>query len=159
DGEVIGAVEEERLNRLKHSNKFPAASIRFCLEQAGARLADLDGIAFYATEEYCNALLARLHLSRRDMARRLDAKTVLRDTLQRVCRESVDAGRLHFVRHHIAHAISAFAVSGFERSLVLAIDGYGDFLSGLVAVGSPDGLAERETYPQRKSLGVFYLEV
>ena len=159
NGEVIAAIEEERLNRIKHSNKFPLAAIRFCLERAGARLGDVDRLAFYATEEYCNALLARLHLSRPDMLRRLDARTVIHELLQREAGAPLDAGRLRFVRHHVAHAASAFAMSGFERSLVLAIDGYGDFLSGLVAVGGPDGLSERETYPQRKSLGVLYLEV
>lgn len=159
DGEVVAAIEEERVNRLKHSNKFPAGAIRFCLQQAGVRLADVDRIAFYATEDYCNALLARLHLNRRDMARRLDARSVLHELLQRETHCAVDVGRLHFVRHHIAHAVSAFAMSGFERSLVLAIDGYGDFLSGFLALGGPDGLAEVESYSQEKSLGVFYLEV
>jgi carbamoyltransferase len=159
DGEVIAAVEEERLNRLKHSNKFPVQAIQFCLDRAGARLSEVDRIAFYATEEYANALLARLHLSRPDMARRLDARTVMHELLQRQSGEPLDVGRLSFVRHHRAHAMSAFAMSGFDRSLVLAIDGYGDFLSGLLAVGDEHGLTERLTYPQRKSLGVFYLEV
>lgn len=34
DGRVIAAVEEERLNRIKHSNKLPRRSIQYCLEYA-----------------------------------------------------------------------------------------------------------------------------
>lgn len=32
DSQVHGAIEEERLNRVKHSNYFPARAIRACLE-------------------------------------------------------------------------------------------------------------------------------
>jgi carbamoyltransferase len=71
----------------------------------------------------------------------------------------IDPAKLTFVRHHIAHAVSAYALSGFDNGLVMAIDGYGDFLSGLVAIGEGDSLREIETFPQSKSLGVLYLDV
>jgi len=159
DGEVIAAIEEERLNRIKHSNKFPVNSLRFCLERRGARIQDVDCFAFYATEEYCNALLAKIFLSRPEMKKQLNAKAVMHHLLQREFNCEIDPNRITFVRHHIAHAVSAYALSGFENSLVLAIDGYGDFLSGLVAIGEQDSLKEIETFPQSKSLGVFYLDV
>lgn len=159
DGEVIAAIEEERLNRIKHSNKFPVSSIRFCLEEAGVRIQDIDSFAFYATEEYCDSLLARIFLSRPEMKTQLRAKTVMHHLLQQQFDCQIDPARLTFVRHHIAHAVSAYALSGFDKSLVMAIDGYGDFLSGLVAIGEGDSLREIETFPQSKSLGVLYLDV
>src|SRR5580765_715760 len=81
DGEVIAAIEEERLNRIKHSNKFPVNSLRFCLERRGARIQDVDCFAFYATEEYCNALLAKIFLSRPEMKKQLNAKAVMHHLL------------------------------------------------------------------------------
>lgn len=159
DGEVVAAIEEERLNRIKHSNKFPVRALRFCLEQRGARIEDVERIAFYATEEYCDALLARLHLTRPDMKRRLTAREVVWEQLRREFDTEIDPSRITFVRHHLAHAASAFALSGFERSLVVAIDGYGDFLSGLVAFGEGPALTEIATFPQDKSLGILYLDV
>ncbi|MGY3600695.1 carbamoyltransferase [Bradyrhizobium sp. USDA 4341] len=54
--------------------------------------------------------------------------------------------------------MSAFAMSGFEQSLIFAIDGSGDFLSGLLAVGSGIEIAQLATFPERNSLGLFYLE-
>ncbi|ARQ60766.1 hypothetical protein GGI55_006794 [Rhizobium leguminosarum] len=62
DGRVIAAVEEERLNRIKHSNKLPTRSIQYCLASAGVHLSDIDRIAYYATEAYCNAVLERVRL-------------------------------------------------------------------------------------------------
>jgi carbamoyltransferase len=159
DGRVVAAIEEERLNRIKHSNKFPSSSIQYCLASAGVQLSDIDRIAFYATEAYCNALLGRLLVSQPDASFPLDAKLLLRRLLAQEFGTDVDASRVAFVSHHQAHAVSAFAMSGVEKSLILAIDGYGDFLSGLVALGSGTEVAVLETFSQNDSLGLFYLEV
>lgn len=35
DGELVAAVEQERLNRIKHTSKVPVAAIRACLDLAG----------------------------------------------------------------------------------------------------------------------------
>jgi carbamoyltransferase len=158
DGRVLAAVEEERLNRIKHSNKFPVESIRFCLESAGVSLADLSRIAFYATENYCNALLTKIYFSQA-AGTRLNARTVMRELLRKEFGTEVDPNKISFVSHHMAHSTSAFAMSGFDESLVVAIDGYGDFLSGLVAVGRGTTITRLKTFPQSNSLGLFYIEV
>ncbi|MDA9527227.1 carbamoyltransferase family protein [Bradyrhizobium sp. CCBAU 25338] len=155
DGRVIAAVEEERLNRIKHSNKFPSNSIRYCLSTAGVELGDIDRIAFYATEAYCKTMLERLSVSQPVP---LDAKLLLQQLLAREFGAEIDSSRLSFVNHHEAHAVSAFAMSGFEQSLVFAIDGGGDFLSGLLAVGSGTEIAELVSFPEHNSLGLLYLE-
>ncbi|WFU14503.1 carbamoyltransferase [Bradyrhizobium sp. CB3481] len=158
DGRVIAAVEEERLNRIKHSNKFPGSSIQYCLSAAGVQLSDIDHIAFYATEAYSNTMLKQLLVSQPHLGIPLDAKLVLRNLLAQEFGTDVDASRVSFVSHHMAHAVSAFSMSGFEQSLVFTIDGGGDFLSGLLARGSGTEVAQLETFPENNSLGLFYLE-
>ncbi|WP_050384144.1 carbamoyltransferase family protein [Bradyrhizobium pachyrhizi] len=155
DGRVIAAVEEERLNRVKHSNKFPSNSIRYCLSTAGVELGEIDRIAFYATETYCNTMLERLFVSQ---SVPLDAKLLLRQLLAREFGAEVDASRVSFVNHHEAHAASAFAMSGFDQSLIFAVDGGGDFLSGMLAVGTGTEITELASFPEHNSLGLFYLE-
>ncbi|WP_025038579.1 carbamoyltransferase family protein [Bradyrhizobium sp. DOA9] len=158
DGRVLAAVEEERLNRIKHSNKFPGQAIRHCLAAAGASLNDIDRIAFYATESYCNAMLRLLFGSDPHSGIPLDARKLLQLMLSQEFGTQIEPSRLSFVSHHNAHAASAFAMSGYDQSLVLAIDGGGDFLSGMLAIGSESGLTQLETFPERASLGLFYLE-
>src|SRR5688500_14899856 len=51
DGKVIAAIEEERLNRVKHTSCFPTRAIEFCLRQGGADLKEVDAIAAGLTEE------------------------------------------------------------------------------------------------------------
>ncbi|AAB91692.1 nodulation protein NolO; involved in carbamoylation of Nodulation factor (plasmid) [Sinorhizobium fredii NGR234] len=158
DGQVIAAVEEERLNRIKHSNKLPRRSIQYCLEYAGVQLSDIDCIAYYATEAFCNAMLERLLVSQSHMSIPLDAKLLLRGLLAQEFGTEVDPSRISFVSHHLSHAWSAFSMSGFEQSLILTIDGGGDFASGLLAVGSGTEVKPLATFPESDSLGLLYLE-
>ncbi|MER8957277.1 carbamoyltransferase [Mesorhizobium sp. M0833] len=159
DGRVIAAVEEERLNRMKHSNKLPIRSIQYCLSAAGVQLNDIDRVALYASEPYANAMLEGMSASHPDiLSIPLDAKTLVQDLLTREFGTKLDSSRISFVSHHQAHAVSTFAMSGFEQSLILAIDGSGDFLSGLLAVGSGTEITQLEAFPENNSLGLFYLE-
>src|SRR6185369_5716313 len=45
DGTCVAAAAEERFNRRKQSADFPAQAIRYCLEEAGLALGDIDEIA------------------------------------------------------------------------------------------------------------------
>jgi len=45
DGEVLLAIEEERLNRKKHCAGFPVLAIQACLKQEGLTISDIDHIA------------------------------------------------------------------------------------------------------------------
>src|SRR5260370_32632794 len=46
DGELLFAVAEERLSRVKHDARFPELAIRACLEFAGVRAEQLDEVCF-----------------------------------------------------------------------------------------------------------------
>ena len=45
DGVPVVALAEERLNRVKYYAGFPTLSIKKCLEIAGVKLSDIDGVA------------------------------------------------------------------------------------------------------------------
>jgi hypothetical protein len=51
DGEIIQAIEEERLTRIKHCNRFPIRAIEHCLAQRGVTLDDVESIV-YASDEH-----------------------------------------------------------------------------------------------------------
>lgn len=161
DGTVIAAIEEERLNRIKHSNKFPERAMQFCLDRRSARVEDIDHFAFYLREDCCNNILSRSFLyHEHEQTRRLvDTRSLLRDRLQQAFQRDIAPERISFVPHHMAHAASAFALSGFDRSLILAVDGIGDFLSGIVVSGEDSQLQELKRFHMKKSLGALYFSV
>ena len=45
DGEIVFAIAEERLNRLKHYGGFPALAVKACLDAVGAKISDIDHVA------------------------------------------------------------------------------------------------------------------
>ena len=47
DGNILAAAQEERFTRKKHDASFPAHAVRYCLEEAGLLLSDVDHIIFY----------------------------------------------------------------------------------------------------------------
>src|SRR4051794_29669129 len=105
DGVVLAAIEQERLNRIKHTNKAPSGAIAACLATAGASASDLDAVAYYAAEPYADFVLGQLHL------RSLAAPTLFtgRTMVQRIVRNAtgheLDPARLRFIGHHHAHAV------------------------------------------------------
>src|SRR5467141_2590066 len=45
DGEVVFAIAEERLNRIKHYAGFPSLAVKICLDAIGAKITDVDHVA------------------------------------------------------------------------------------------------------------------
>src|ERR1043166_138029 len=45
DGVMVAAAEEERFRRVKHWAGFPSEAIRYCLNEAGVKLGDVDHLA------------------------------------------------------------------------------------------------------------------
>jgi len=61
DGRMVAAVEQERLNRIKHTNRCAAPAVRACLEAHGAGIDDVDAFAYYATEQAADQVLYAYH--------------------------------------------------------------------------------------------------
>ncbi|MFZ2407402.1 MAG: carbamoyltransferase C-terminal domain-containing protein [Methylobacter sp.] len=158
-GKVIAGIEEERLNRIKHSNKIWASSVRFCLESANKSLADVDAIAFYAGEDFLNNTLNKFRLTTPLLNRFPDVRHLYQYLFEREFGYRLNPQIFHFVHHHVAHAAASYYLSGFDRSLVLTIDGEGDDVSAMVvdANGKDFNLLGTKSVPD--SLGHFYLKV
>jgi len=183
DGQLIAAVEEERFNRRKHCAGFPTESIRYCLEAAGVSLEDVDHIGISrdpSAHLHKKILFAATKLARglgqrakgefqtEDRSsvvgliadRMANAARVrdIGDELARAfdVRKSALRAEFHNIEHHRAHLASCFFVSPFDRAALLSIDGFGDFISTMWALGdgnSIDVLGQVE-YPH--STGIVY---
>ncbi|AEV82932.1 carbamoyltransferase [Actinoplanes sp. SE50] len=161
DGQIVAAVEEERLNRVKHSNFFPARAIARCLEIGGVRLPDVDVVAMNFQERTREIFPADAGLPSPNAF--LDDPSSGTPTVRDALREIFDrhfatdvADRLHFCHHHQAHLWSAWGPSGFPEALGVSIDGSGDALSGMVARAGEAGLEVLREWPVPHSLGDLY---
>jgi carbamoyltransferase len=155
DGKVVSAIEEERLNRIKHSNKTSIFSaVKFVLEDYGITIEDVDRVCYYMTEETCNRLLK--FVSSKNF---VPIRERIAGKINRRFNCNINEEKLCFVHHHLAHAVSTYNMSGFDDSLILTIDAYGDGLSGMVLKVENSDLEVIENIPVRESLGRFYTEL
>jgi carbamoyltransferase len=157
DGELLAAVEEERLDRIKHSGFFPSLAIRHCLSAGGVSFADIDRIVFHSTESayYSQELKRFIYDPRRPF--RPTGKELIASLFQDQFQVDV-ADKIRFCNHHLAHAWSAFGQSGFDDSLILTLDGTGDNSSGLVLIGHGREIQTVREFHDRHSLGHFYFQ-
>ncbi|MEU4896779.1 carbamoyltransferase C-terminal domain-containing protein [Streptomyces sp. NPDC044780] len=156
DGTVVAAVEEERLNRLKHSNLFPASAAKACLELAGVRAQDVDDVAFFFGEDYADLEVGHEYLKFPDVPV-LSARELLTTRLTEALGREFQHGDVHFTKHHRAHAFGSFADSGFDSALAVVIDGNGEAEGVSVFDCADGGMKLLHSYPDQHSLGHLYL--
>jgi carbamoyltransferase len=167
DGELLFAVAEERISRVKHDARFPRNAIAACLEFAKVRAEQLDEVCFgwqtagpvyrhdlkcYATGEmpltYLNGLNSTLHFLSM-WHQKSGAKIFAQQS-------GPTRAKMRFVDHHLAHAISAYAFSGFDEAAVAVMDGRGAWEATSIWHGRGGRLEHILTIPFPDSIGFFY---
>ena len=68
-------------------------------------------------------------------------------------------GKLKRYDHHLAHAAGAYFASGFDRALIVTLDGYGSGLAGSVCIGEGTRIRRIHKLEYPHSLGTFYESV
>jgi carbamoyltransferase len=167
DGQIVAAAQEERFSRKKHDSRFPVNAIRFCLEQSGAGLGQVDHVVFYdkpflkferLLETYLTFAPRGFKSFRMAIPLWLREKLFLKDMLKKeLLKMGSDwNGRLLFSEHHLSHAASAFFPSPFDEAAVLTMDGVGEWATTSVAVGKGSQLEVHKEIHFPHSLGLLY---
>ncbi len=167
DGELLFAIAEERLSRVKHDAGFPRLAIQACLDFAGISAVQLDEVCFgwqTAGPVYRHDL--SLLATGRWPVNYLNVLNSSRHFLSMWHQESGAApfrrafgptrARMRFVDHHLAHALSAYGFSGFGDSAVVVMDGRGAWEATSIWHGKNGRLDHVHTINWPDSLGFFY---
>ena len=170
DGELVAAAEEERFIRDKHAKGRQALNAaRYCLQQAGIRPDQVDAVAYpyapiglgsparwhYAARHWYapdRALTALFDGNRRYRRNRRQALAMLGDL-------GFAAGSAPFVpvEHHLAHASSAYHLSGFDGKVaILGLDGRGEYATTFFGYGEGGRIHKLTEFYEPDSLGGLY---
>jgi carbamoyltransferase len=163
DGEIVAAAEEERFRRIKHWAGFPSEAIRYCLQEAGATLNEIEHVAVNSDPSASFLKKLSYALQRRpdialilDRVRNQSKRHSIESELASAFPESQFKGTVHRVEHHLAHLASCFLVSPFREATVVSVDGFGDFASAAWGVGRDNDISIEGRVYFPHSLGVFY---
>ena len=184
DGEVFGAVGEERFSRVKDAHgQFPHRAIAWLLRTAGIELSDLSAVAWSNDPVGGQRRWARRErhrLARQALATVISQAEASHRPLMRELLSLIDSGFRpadlvrsqraglvkHFgpgpdidilcVDHHLCHAASAYYPSGMDQATVITWDGSGDGLTGSVGHGHDGGLALISEYSDFSIGGLYW---
>lgn len=170
DGKVVAAAEEERFIRDKHArNRMPLEAARFCLQDTGVSPTDVDIVAFpyariplyrpdrwhyarrywYAPDRALDALLNGNRRYRRNRERVREAGTAIGIDWQRTAFKPVE--------HHLAHASSAYHLSGFtEKTAIMGVDGKGEYATTFFGYGEGGRIQKIKEFYDPDSLSGVY---
>ncbi len=170
DGKLVAAAEEERFIRDKHAKgRFPYEATRFCLEFAGVRPEDVDVVSFPYAEIPLSSP-ARWHYAKRHWYspdRTLLAlfngnrrfRRNMRQLNKLVSDLNIGGGKARImpVEHHLAHASSAYHLSGFDGKVaILGIDGKGEYATTFFGYGENGRIHKIKEFYDPDSLGGLY---
>lgn len=170
DGKIVAAAQEERFTRKKHDASFPAIAVRYCLEEAGLTLSDVDHIVFYdkpllkferLLETYISFVPAGVRSFVTAMPIWQKEKLFLKSTLKKDLAEigkcnTKDLPSLLFAEHHHSHAASAFFFSPFDSAAVLCLDGVGEWATTSAWHGQGNRLSALWEIDFPHSVGLLY---
>jgi carbamoyltransferase len=169
DGVIIAAAQEERFSRIKNDKKFPADSIKFCLDAAGKTIDELDAVVFYdksflkferLIETYYafapKGILSFYKSIPQWIQEKIFIKKNIRKELKKI--QSYDRRKLKllFSEHHLSHAASAFFPSGFREAAILTIDGVGEWATTTICKGSGNKIEILKEMRFPHSAGLLY---
>lgn len=178
DGNLVFALQEERLTRIKNQGDAPALALRQALELSPAgTVPDVALNGHYINyHQWDRETVMRDYAESGNLTSRL--KQPLKNTFvdrayQRhkaseregeICKLGLEQNPLSSVEHHRAHAAAAYYTAPWrqsprsfpERTLVLTCDGSGDRLSATVSVGEGASLTRIAEVSEHDSIGRLY---
>ena len=174
NGEILVAIQEERLTRIKHDNSFPINAIRYCLESQKIDLRDLDSVVYYEKplltferllETYIGVAPrgGRSFISAMQvwLKEKLFIKSEIKKKLKNLQKDLIPnepayIPKLLFSEHHRSHASAAFYPSPFDESLILCMDGVGEWATTSAWIGKNNEIRPLWEISFPHSLGLLY---
>ena len=181
NGNIIGAIQEERFDRIKNSSNFPTNAIEFLLEKANISPNDISNIVLPGKElgkelpfdvlkrrlgykgqgiifklKLFFAYLLKSNSIRKNIYNIKDTENFITKHLKKIGFLSAE---IKFLDHHLCHAASAYYSSPFENCLIVTQDGKGDGASGTIFIGEKGKLIEIARQKDIDSVGQLYAEI
>ena len=167
DGVVISAIQEERLSRIKHDQKFPTNAINKILEINNISLDEISYVCFYdkpflkferLLETYISYAPKGFNSFRKAMPLWMKEKLFQKEMIKKELK-AINSNfnlEIFFCEHHLSHAASAFFPSPFDDAIILTADGVGEWASTTISVGKKNDIKIVEEIHYPHSIGLIY---
>lgn len=165
DGQIIAAAQEERFTRKKHDAGIPVNAIKYCLREGNITPEELQYAVYYdnpylTLDRYMKSMLVAEadveDILKSGFYKMFGYKMWIQELLKKELPSIGDKTQFLVLKHHISHAASAFYPSPFQESIILTVDGVGEWTTLSVGVGQGNHIELKEELCYPHSLGLLY---
>lgn len=164
---IIAAAQEERFTRIKHDNGFPANACKYCLDEAGLTINEIDAIVFYEKpfikfERILVSSIASFPKSLKMFLKMMPIWLKEKLNMRRLISRELKAvfgnrpKQIKFIEHHLCHAAFAYSASGYGNADILIVDAVGEWATTSImkADGAKIEVLAEQHFPD--SIGLLY---
>ncbi len=175
DGEVLAFIEEERLNREKHTTAFPYKAISTILEMGPIEFSDIDHICYFSQPwreisqnlgHFIRYFPKTLNLFSNSASGAMESGFLSAIKEQMKLRSLLakkfpidERQKISFFPHHLCHAASAYYMSPFQDAAILTLDGRGESTTTLMADAQGGKIEVLKSISVPHSLGHLYAAI
>lgn len=168
NGEIISAIQEERITRIKNDQSFPSNAIKEICSINKLNLSDIDYFVFYekpilkfdrilqsyfkTAPFYLTSFIKNIPIWIKD---KLFQKSKILNELKKIDKR-VKKESIFFSEHHLSHAASSFFTSNYENSLILTLDAVGEWATSSISIGKKNKIEILEEMHFPNSVGLLY---
>ncbi len=162
NGEIVAAAQEERFSRIKHDQAFPSNAIKYCLEESGISISEIDLVSFYDKpllkfERILETYLAFAPLGVKSFLKAMPVWIKKKIWIKEIIKDELNyTGNIIFPEHHESHAASAFFPSPFNESAFITMDGVGEWATTSFGFGKGNKIELMADIKFPHSLGLLY---
>lgn len=162
DGKIIAAAQEERFSRKKNTEAFPIEALNYCIQEGNILFEDLQGIGYFEKPylklsrvliEHLNQFPFSLKSFLRSMPQWMDNRLILPLVIEE---ELSTKAPVHFFKHHLSHAASAYLPSPFDEAAIMTCDGVGEWTTMSLGVGLGSNIKINNEICYPDSIGLLY---
>jgi len=181
--ELLVAIEEERITRIKNDGGFPIESIKECLNILGISIEDISDICvywrplqvsnrileslkkiifsgnFYKSISFIFNRVSSIFLNKKNKSYSEDRGSwVDLFFIKKIVKKNIGNfhGKIFFLDHHLTHQAYAAAIENWNNSIILSYDGGGESHSTVISVNVNNKLIDLKRIKWPNSLGHFY---
>lgn len=152
DVELLSYAEQERFSRNKIAiGEAPIEALQYCLNLEGITLQEVEVVAIGMDWPYRNEIYKEPDYELKKYKKIVDIDRYLPKSVFGAKRPPV-----HYISHHLAHASSAYRLSGYKDCAVLVIDNRGEDASSSLGIAKNGKIEFFKTINIANSLGFFY---
>ena len=165
DGKLLAAIEEDRFTRIKHYAGLPINALRYCLNEAGLSLNDIDHLALSSDPNAkFKERMTFLVKSPSQLLKNIFYDNFINSKHLKAIDKVLMAHfkcpnpnfKIHNIEHQRCHLASAYYPSPFNEAALLTLDCFGDFSTAMSGIGRGNNIEVLDSINFPNSIGIFY---